>query len=234
MKFVGRMMAGMAAALAVAWLCGFAWFAADIARTARTAGSRAMEKADGIVVLTGGADRIATGMRLLHDGCCGRLLISGVGHGAALEALLRGSGVAADPIGNEIKDGQITLGRAATSTAGNADETAAWAHANHLHSLIVVTAYYHMPRALFELSRTAPDLLLIPAPVQPPAARGAGSLAMLPLLAHEYTKFLGSAVGLTLLEHVRDPALDRKARKQVFFFEKKNVTAQVVVIGQSA
>ncbi len=201
MRVFVRSLAAMAAGLALAWLGGFVWFTTDIVRAAGSEGLRAQEKADGIVVLTGGADRIATGMRLLADGCCGRLLISGVGHGAALDALLRGSGVTAGPPGPAMKQGTITLGRAATSTAGNADETAAWAHANHLHSLIVVTAYYHMPRALFELSRTAPDLLLIPAPVQPPAARGAGSLAMLPLLAHEYTKFLGSAVGLTLLEH---------------------------------
>jgi uncharacterized SAM-binding protein YcdF (DUF218 family) len=205
MRRAGRTIAGMTGALALAWLCGFVWFTTAVMRAVHTAGARAPEKADGIVVLTGGADRIATGMRLLQDGCCGRLLISGVGHGAALDALLRGSGVSADPSGNEMKRSNITLGRTATSTAGNADETAAWAHANHLHSLIVVTAYYHMPRALFELNRTAPDLLLIPQPVQPPGARGAGSLAMLPLLAHEYTKFLGSAVGLTLLEHAREP-----------------------------
>jgi uncharacterized SAM-binding protein YcdF (DUF218 family) len=205
MKIYLRAAAGMAAALALAWLCGFVWFTTSIMRAPQAAGARAAEKADGIVVLTGGADRIATGMRLLQDGCCGRLLISGVGHGAALDALLRGSGVNTDPFDTAMKRRRITLGRTATSTAGNADETAAWAHANHLHSLIVVTAFYHMPRALFELSRTAPDLLLIPAPVQPPAARGAGSLAMLALLAHEYTKFLGSEVGLTLLEHARDP-----------------------------
>jgi len=189
--------------LAAAWAGGFVWFVADVMRPARPADAGAQEKADGIVVLTGGADRIATGMRLLQDGCCGRLLISGVGHGAALTALLRGTGVSADPLAEH-----ITLGRAATSTAGNADETAAWAHANHVHSLIVVTAYYHMPRALFELSRTAPDLRLIPAPVQ----RGAGGLAMLPMLAHEYTKFLGSAVGLTLLEHSHDSDRTRPDR----------------------
>jgi uncharacterized SAM-binding protein YcdF (DUF218 family) len=96
----------------------------------------------------------------------------------------------------------ITLGRAATSTAGNADETAAWAQANHLHSLLVVTAFYHMPRALFELGRTDPALTLRPVPVTPRAASG-GSLATLSLLAAEYTKFLASTAGLTRLEHGR-------------------------------
>jgi uncharacterized SAM-binding protein YcdF (DUF218 family) len=196
---LSRGMTGVAGALALAWAGGFLWFSWDILRPAPAQEAGALGKADGIVVLTGGAERVSTGMRLLQGGCCGRMLISGVGHGAELAALLRGTGVPPDPIGDH-----ITLGRAATSTAGNADETAAWAHANHLHSLIVVTAYYHMPRALFELGRTAPDLRLIPAPVQPANADRGGPLAQLSRLATEYTKFLGSAVGLTLFEHARE------------------------------
>ena len=40
-----------------------------------------------------------------------------------------------------------------------------------MHSLIVVTAGYHMPRALAELRRALPDVTLYPVPVQPPAMR---------------------------------------------------------------
>jgi uncharacterized SAM-binding protein YcdF (DUF218 family) len=197
---MARAAAGLTAALALGWAGGFLWFTWDVMRPAPAPDAGSAAKADGIVVLTGGADRVATGLRLLQDGSGGRLLISGVGHGAELSALLRGTGVTAasgapDPLADH-----ITLGRAATSTAGNADETAAWAHANHLHSLIVVTAYYHMPRALFELGRTAPDLRLIPAPVQPDQV----GLGLLSRLATEYTKFLASAVGLTRFEHGRE------------------------------
>ncbi len=195
---------GLAAALVLAWAGGFLWFTWNVTRPVAAQEPGATEKADGIVVLTGGADRIATGLRLLQDGCCARLLISGVGHGAELAALLRGTGAPTPGGAKDALSDHITLGRAATSTAGNADETAAWAHANHLHSLIVVTAYYHMPRALFELGRTAPDLQLIPAPVQPDRVGRAGSLALFSRLAYEYTKFLGSAAGLTLFEHASE------------------------------
>jgi hypothetical protein len=47
-------------------------------------------------------------------------------------------------------------------------------------------------------------LRLIPAPVQPANADRGGPLAQLSRLATEYTKFLGSAVGLTLFEHARE------------------------------
>jgi uncharacterized SAM-binding protein YcdF (DUF218 family) len=204
MKLAARLSATVAGALAFAWLAGFLWFVRDVDLPAPKA-----DKADGIVVLTGGADRIATGLHLLQEGCCRLMLISGVGHGAELPALQHGTGVAATPLADI-----ITLGRSATSTAGNADETAAWAHDNHLHSLMVVTAFYHMPRALYELSRTAPDLALIPVPVQPPAARR-GGVGLLPLLAQEYTKLLGSALGLSRFEHGSETALrdtDRRDR----------------------
>lgn len=194
-RFSPRLPAAVLLAAACGWLAGFAWFAHDALRHPELP-----QHADAIVALTGGADRVATGLRLLEDGCCQRMLISGVGHGAELASLLRGSGGAPGALPANLA-GLITLGRVATSTAGNADETAAWAQANHLHSLLVVTAFYHMPRALFELGRTDPALSLHPVPVSPRAAHG--GLATLSLLAAEYTKFLASTAGLTRLEHAR-------------------------------
>jgi uncharacterized SAM-binding protein YcdF (DUF218 family) len=93
---------------------------------------------------------------------------------------------------------RVTLGRSATTTRGNAAETAEWAHANALASLIVVTAGYHMPRALAELSRAMPGLTLYPAPVLPPAMRQPG-LTELRLLAGEYSKWLAAEAGLSAL-----------------------------------
>ena len=185
-----RVLAGSAALmLAAAWLAGFVWFL----RGAVTPEDNTA-KADGIVVLTGGAERIATGVRLLQQGRGHVLLISGVGHGADLAAVLRGTGV--DPASVAAR---ITLGHSATSTAGNADETAAWVEQEHLASLIVVTASYHMPRALTELARSVPDVRLIPYAVLAPALRGQQSLGTLGLLAHEYTKWLASELGLARL-----------------------------------
>jgi uncharacterized SAM-binding protein YcdF (DUF218 family) len=178
-----------AALLAAAWLGGFVWFANQASLQPAPP-----PVADGIVALTGGADRIATAILLLRDKRARLLLISGVGPGAALPPLFRGTGV--DPAA--LQD-RVTLGRDATDTLGNAAETAAWVRQNDLHSLIVVTAGYHMKRALTELGRALPDVALYAVPVVPPAMRGAKGFAALRLLAGEYTKWLASAVGLTRL-----------------------------------
>jgi uncharacterized SAM-binding protein YcdF (DUF218 family) len=173
-------------AIAVAWLAGFAWFVQSALRL-----DTGRPTADGIVVLTGGADRIAAGVRLLQQQRGRVLLISGVGHGADLEDLLRNTGIDPAPLQD-----RITLGRAATTTAGNADETADWVKSQGLASLLVVTAGYHMPRALTELQRSLPGTRLVPAPVLPPALRHGGSLSTMRLLAAEYTKFLAAELGL--------------------------------------
>ena len=179
------MLSAGALALALAWLAGFAWFVRGAIR-AESQGSAA----DGIVVLTGGADRIVTGVHLLQHGQGRVLLISGVGHGADLAALLHNTGIDPAPL-----LGRVTLGRQATTTTGNADETADWVRAQDLHSLLVVTASYHMPRALTELARSLPGVRLTAVPVLPPALRHA-DLATMRLLAGEYTKWLAAELWL--------------------------------------
>jgi uncharacterized SAM-binding protein YcdF (DUF218 family) len=179
---------GAVALVAALWGAGFAWFV-----SAALTESAPPPAADGIVAFTGGAGRVETALRLLADGRARLLLVSGVGGAAEFTELARLAGV--DPqLGN-----RVTLGRVAASTRGNAAETAEWAHANRIRSLIVVTAGYHMPRALAELARALPDIALYPAPVLPPALRGGNAAAMVRLLAGEYTKWLAAEVGLTAL-----------------------------------
>ncbi len=173
---------------------GFIWFLGDVMRPASLP-----PPADGIVALTGGADRIATALQMLQQNRARLLLISGVGPATEFAALFRGTGIAPGTLA-----GRITVGRQATDTLGNADEAADWARAHGLHSLIVVTASYHMRRALTEIGRTLPDARLYPAPVLPPALRGATDLSTLRLLAGEYTKYLAAECGLTLLQRGRD------------------------------
>ena len=148
------------------------------------------EHADGIVVLTGGAERIETALRLLAGGRAPLLLISGVGRGADLAELTRRVDLAPG------QAAQITLGHVATTTRGNADETAAWAQAHGVRSLIVVTAGYHMPRALLEIGRALPAVVLHPFPVQPPALRGGMEFATVRMMANEYDKYLVVRLGL--------------------------------------
>ncbi|MEJ1975720.1 MAG: YdcF family protein [Acetobacteraceae bacterium] len=101
------------------------------------------------------------------------LLVSGVARGAGLPGLIRRTDLDPAPLA-----AHITLGHLAKSTLGNAEETATWAREHGIRSLIVVTAGYHMPRALLEMSRTMPDVTFYPAPVQPPGMHQPGDAAI--------------------------------------------------------
>lgn len=162
---------------------GFVWFAAEAARPGHPP-----RHADGIVVLTGGPERIEAGLRLLAAGRADRLLISGV-HGAELADLTRRAGVDLAPFLD-----RVTLGRAATSTHTNALEAAEWNRRAPAASLIIVTAGFHMPRALAELRRALPGVLLHRAPVLPGAKPPS-----LRILGGEYVKWLAAEAGLTSL-----------------------------------
>ena len=118
--------------------------------------------ADGIVVLTGEGRRIAEGARLLDEGRAQRMLISGVFRRTGKKALLEISGLPEDKF-----DCCVDIGYNALDTAGNANETRAWATSHGYDSLIVVTASYHMPRSLAELSLALPSTRLVPHPVVP-------------------------------------------------------------------
>jgi uncharacterized SAM-binding protein YcdF (DUF218 family) len=121
---------------------------------------------DGIVVLTGGSDRLRAGLQLLVGGKAKRLLISGVYRDATLADLLQ-TGEAPAGLSQQMKDCCITVGYRAGNTLGNATETAEWAAANSIRSLRLVTADYHMPRSLLEFSHALPGAVIIPHPVFP-------------------------------------------------------------------
>jgi len=81
-----------------------------------------------------------------------------------------------------------------------------------VQSLRVVTASYHMPRALLELRRAMPGVTLVPHPVVPPSLRAEGALWREPvwgLLLGEYGRYLLARAGLSALasprREMRDP-----------------------------
>jgi uncharacterized SAM-binding protein YcdF (DUF218 family) len=183
-----RGMMSLSLAGLVAGGIGFGWFIAAAERT-----DEPPPHAGGIVALTGGAERIETALRLLEAGHADLLLVSGVAQKAGLPALAHRVDV--DPA---LLAPKVTLGRNATSTVGNAQETASWAAAHDIHSLIVVTAGYHMPRAMLELERALPGVTLYPVSVQPPGMHEPG---MLRLLAVEYFRLIAAACGLSHMVH---------------------------------
>ena len=184
--------------LAVLWLAGFLLFGAWVLNARPPS---PMPHADGIVALTGGDNRVGTALALLAAGDAPALLVSGVGRGTYLGDLTPDDAAAATRYA-----AAITLGHMAGTTYGNAVETADWARARHMRSLIVVTADYHMPRALAELRHFLPGVALIGAPVQPPAMT-APRWSTLRLLAGEYSKYLIVRSGLgDRLATFTDPA----------------------------
>ncbi|MFT9449838.1 YdcF family protein [Gluconobacter japonicus] len=171
---------------ALIWTLGLAWFIHDSRQPPQVA-----TVCDGIVTLTGGQSRIDTSMTLLKGGYGQLLLISGVGPHVTLDQLakLQRQSLSDDMIA------RITLGRRAVSTIGNAYEITTWAREHKLHSLLVVTAGYHIRRAIVELHRTAPELDLVPYPVLPPALEAPLTRQTLHLLVREYLKLLGAELG---------------------------------------
>ncbi len=131
--------------LALIWAAGLLAFAARVQQSTPTPDP---DPADGIVALTGAnsIDRISAAMDLLQDGMGKRLLISGVNRGASREDIRNVSKAA-----RRLYDCCVDLGFTAADTVGNARETADWARSMRYRSLIVVTADYHLPRAMLEL-----------------------------------------------------------------------------------
>jgi uncharacterized SAM-binding protein YcdF (DUF218 family) len=112
--------------------------------------------ADGIVALTGGPFRIGDALDLLAAGRGKRLLISGV------NPVTRPG-----EISRLVPEHQRWFSCCvdidySTNTIGNAVETGRWAKARGFQSLIVVTANFHIPRAMFELEHELPGVTLVP------------------------------------------------------------------------
>ena len=156
------------------------------------------QKADGIVVLTGGSSRVSDAMELLAGGYGGRLLISGV-HPTN----------AASDISRSLSDNQslltccVDLDRSAINTRSNAAETRRWARERGFKSLIVVTSNYHMPRAIVELTHAMPDIQLIPFAVVGDKWRDEPwwtSGAAFRLLLSEYVKYVAAEVRVRLAD----------------------------------
>jgi uncharacterized SAM-binding protein YcdF (DUF218 family) len=196
------------AAVAVALLLPLAVLAGFVAFTARAFDppDPAPRETDGIVVLTGGSERVPTALRLLAENRAPRLLISGAHPEAGLADIAAAAGLDPAPIA-----ARVAIGHAAATTRGNAVETAAWAGAEGLRSLRVVTASYHMPRALLEMRRTLPGVELVPHPIVPATLRAPGAWrrpAVWGLLLGEYGRYLLARAGLSALASPRREARD--------------------------
>lgn len=131
--------------LLIAWAFGFGWFAIGLPRPAGDA------KADAVVVLTGGPGRIQRGLKVVEQGWAPRMFVSGVDphvkpHEFAIEYEVPAQTMACC----------VTLGFEAYDTRSNARETARWLVREKIRSVRLVTADWHMRRAVWEFDRMKP------------------------------------------------------------------------------
>jgi uncharacterized SAM-binding protein YcdF (DUF218 family) len=150
----------------------------------------AQSPTDAIVVLTGGRQRLESGLALLADGKAKKLFISGVNPRVDRDALLRALGPAAAR-----EACCIVLGREADNTYGNAWETAGWMRGEGYRSLRLVTSWYHMRRSLLEFSRAMPRVAIIAHPVFAHHVDPEGWWGWhgaIPIVVGEYHKYLAA------------------------------------------
>ena len=178
----------LALAAAALLIFGFVVFATSATQEA----GRINQKADAIVVLTGGGNRIVQAGRLLSEGRAGRLLISGVNRKASLADIRRLS-----RLSPKLFKCCVEVGYEAQDTIGNAVETRQWVKRIGIKRLIVVTSSYHMPRSLTELRRELPNIELVPYPIVPRGLREKPwwlNYELTRILAAEYLKLVPAAV----------------------------------------
>ncbi len=147
---------------------------------------------DAIVVLTGGSERLATGLQLLDENRAERVFISGVHPTVDVVHLVKLAGRPDSDL-----QSRIEAGHGALDTQGNAAETAAWMRGHGYRSLRLVTGSYHMPRSLLEFRTALPEAEIVPHPVFPPRVKQTtwwlqpGTAA---LIIGEYNKYLLASV----------------------------------------
>jgi uncharacterized SAM-binding protein YcdF (DUF218 family) len=191
---------------------GFGWFASHVSHLATPSDP---QKADAIIVLTGGQSRLDAAMELLETGKGDRLLISGVHPSATRRQLQHALGG-----DKRLFACCVDLDRTALDTIGNAEESAKWVHNHAYSSVILVTNNYHMPRSLLEMGRLLGKAKLEPYPVVNTNLDNGGWLTKpeaLRVLFTEYNKYLLALArgvlplkptpdGITLAEGAANPA----------------------------
>ncbi len=142
-------------------------------------------KADAIVVLTGGLGRIDSGLELFERERGVYLIIVGADKGASLESIFFKKTVRLDKK-------RIILEKVSASTYENAQETKKIIESMNIKSIILLTSFYHMKRASYLFSRAlSPQTALYLYPVPTPNFdekawwKGQGPV----LLAGEFFKF---------------------------------------------
>lgn len=157
------------------------------------------QKADAIIVLTGGKSRIEVALELLAEKRGERLLISGVHPSTKREALQRVTRT--DPA---LFACCVDLDRTALNTIGNAVESAKWIKQHNYKRIFIVTNNYHIPRSILELSRQVGNVELLPYPVINSDLKNNNWMRQgdtLRVLFTEYIKYIGALAHISLSQN---------------------------------
>ena len=168
--------------LGMIWLGGLFWFGWHINHYV----TDLTTPTDAVVVLTGGRNRIAEGIKLLNKHLAGRMLISGVSRKTSIRDIEKQCGQKADD------RSKIDLGYKATNTVENASEIQSWIEKNNIRSVRFVTSNYHIPRGLEELSVYHLPVKIIIHPVYSDtvASKWWQSAGSMKFIFWEYNKFI--------------------------------------------
>ena len=141
--------------LLIVWIGGLFYFGYSINHYQTDTSSHT----DAIIVLTGGRNRIAEASKLLNKKMADKLFISGVDKNTNLKNIQKTKKIKQ----SSMRD--IEIGRQATDTESNAEETLSWVNSHHIASIRLVTSNYHMPRSMLEFRHLMPEIEIIMHPV---------------------------------------------------------------------
>lgn len=158
------------------------------------------QKTDALVVLTGGDGRIEEGFRLWKDGLSANIFISGVHPDVSRDTIL-----SKWTHSDTLPKCCLEIDNKATTTMENAIETEKWVQAQGVRSIRLITADFHMNRALIELKQTIPNVKILPHPVSSSEAQIERSWFWY-MIFIEYNKILYRLVQLAIFPPTNEHA----------------------------
>ena len=148
-----------------------------------------------IVILTGGANRIKDGLKIIQDfknskNISYKILVSGTGIGFTKSSLKKKLG---PNFNSQLIQCCIDLDSISKNTFTNASETFKWANKNDIKEFILITSNYHMPRAILEFKNVMPNLKIYTYAITPKKhdiKNWLSSYQTFSLVFTEYCKFI--------------------------------------------
>jgi uncharacterized SAM-binding protein YcdF (DUF218 family) len=148
-----------------------------------------------IVILTGGANRIKDGLKIIEDfknlkNINYKILVSGTGMGFTKSSLKKKLG---PNFNSQLIQCCIDLDGVSKNTLTNASETFKWTRRNDIKEFILITSNYHMPRAILEFKNVMPNLKIYTYAITPKKhdiKNWLSSYQTFSLVFTEYCKFI--------------------------------------------